>query len=157
MTSAVDDDLPPPPPGFNPISEEPRSPLLSAIGARFARWEPGLAEVVLEVNPSVVNRQGVVHGGAVMTLIDSSSGYAGCYCPYPGRARHALTLSMTTNFLSGGRAPRLTAIGRVTGGGRSVFFTTSEVFDAAGDLVASGTGVFRYRSDSRTLFGAPRA
>lgn len=150
------DPLPPPPEGYDPRTEEPPSPLLGAIGARLTLWEEGLAEVTLEMGPEVVNRQGVAHGGAVMTLIDSATGYAGCFCPYPGRARHALTLSMTTNFLNGGRPPRLIATARVTGGGRSSYFAAAEVRDADGLLIATGTGVFRYRSDSRTLYGAPR-
>ncbi len=153
----MSDQPPPPPPGFDPIREEPPSPILETIGARLIRWEAGLAEVRLSVNPAVINRQGVVHGGVIMTLMDSASGYAVCHCPYPGRARHALTLSMTVNFLGGGRAPELIAQGRVSGGGRSTVFTEADVRDAAGALVARSSGVFRLRADSRDPYGAPRA
>lgn len=155
MTDA-DRDPPPPPEGYDPITEEPVSPLLSTIGARLTRWEDGFAEVVLDVGASVINRQNVVHGGAVMTLIDGASGYAGCYCPYPGRVRHALTLSMTTNFMAPGRAPCLITTSRVVGGGRGTFFTQTDVCDIEGQLVARSSGVFRRRSDSLTLYGAPR-
>ena len=45
---------------------------------------------------------------------------------------------------------------RISGGGASIVFVDVEARNAAGALVAKAQGVFRMRSDSRNLWGAPR-
>ncbi len=42
--------------------------------------------------------------------------------------------------------PRLTATATRSGGGRTIFFSSCEVRDAEGRLVATGSGTFKYRS-----------
>jgi acyl-coenzyme A thioesterase PaaI-like protein len=90
------------------------------------------------------------------TLIDTASGFAGCYCAVPGNRRRAMTLSLDTHFI--GRAKpdgRLTATARQVGGGRNVFFAAAEVRDETGALIATGGGVFRYRGSSGDPHGEP--
>jgi len=72
-------------------------------------------------------------------------GFAGCYTGDPERRQMALTLSLTVNFLGQARGDRLSAEARRTGGGKSTYFAEADVRDATGALVATGTGVFRYR------------
>ena len=50
---------------------------------------------------------------------------------------------------------RLTAEGRVVTAGRNVFFCRTEVFDAAGTLVAFGASTHRYRAGSGDPRGVP--
>lgn len=132
--------------------------MLRALGAELVAWSEGAAVVEAQVAPPMLNRQNVAHGGALMTLMDAAMGYAGCYCPYPGRVRHAFTLSLTTNFIAAGRAAtRLRTEARQIGGGRSVYFAQADIWDAEDRLVASATGAFKYRGESGALFGMPRA
>lgn len=152
----VDEALPPPPEGYDPVTEEPASPMLVAINMTFVEWRDGYARIEGPIAPPAVNRSGIVHGGAMATLIDAASGYAGCWCPYPGRTRRAFTLSLTTQFMAGRRDGLLITEARVTGGGASVFFTEAAVRHEDGELLATGVGTFRRHSASRSLYGEPR-
>jgi uncharacterized protein (TIGR00369 family) len=126
------------------------------VGYRLVHWEEGAAEIELPLQARHMNRSGVMHGGVLTTLIDTACGYTGCYCPTPGRVRRAMTLQLTCQFLSPGLEGRtVTAYGRKTGGGRSVFFATCEVRDEAGKLVGQGEGVFKYRRGSEDPEGEP--
>jgi uncharacterized protein (TIGR00369 family) len=128
------------------------------IGYRVAEWTPGRAAVALEVAERHLNRSGVLHGGVMSTLIDTACGYSGCYCPHPDRARRAMTLQLSTQFVAPVRlGARLSATATVTGGGRSVFFAACTVYDDAGTLVGHGEGVFRYIAGSGDPDGVPNA
>ena len=129
------------------IPESELSGFAKLIGYRLVRWEPDFAEILLELGPEHHNRGHVAHGGVLATLIDTACGFAGCWAP-KGESRAAVTLSMTTQFLSPGRSGRLIATGRKVGGGRGVFFATAEIRDAGGAVVARGEGVFRYRDST---------
>jgi len=100
------------------------------IGYRIVEWSEGLAIVDLAIGPQHLNRSEVLHGGVLTTLIDTVCGYAGCYCPVPGRVRRAVTLSLTTNFTGQVGSGVLKAIGRKQTGGRRIFYCSGEVFDA---------------------------
>ena len=126
------------------------------IGYRIVEWSEGLAVAELAVGPRHLNRSGVLHGGVLTTLIDTVCGYAGCYCPVPGRVRRAVTLSLTTNFTGQVGEGVLKAIGRKQTGGRRIFYCSGEIFDGNGALVAVGQGTFRYRSGSESETGVPR-
>ncbi len=117
------------------------------IGYRLTAWSEGAAEISFEADDRHMNRSGLVHGGVLATVIDAACGFAGCYQAPPGRGRRALTLSLTTQYLqpaAGGA--RLTATAKRTGGGRTIFFSTCEVRDPEGRLIATGSGTFKYRS-----------
>jgi uncharacterized protein (TIGR00369 family) len=128
------------------------------IGYRLVAWRENYAEVELELGPQHLNGHGIPHGGLIMTLLDSACGYAGVYCAVPGNVRHAVTLSLTTQFVGQARGfGRITAIGRKTGGGRHIYFTSGEIRDADGRLIAQASGTFRYRKGSEDPAGQPRA
>jgi len=72
-------------------------------------------------------------------------GFAGCFTGDPDKHQMALTLSMTVNYLGQAQGTRLIAEGHVSGGGRKTYFAKAEVTDDMGNLLATATGVFRYR------------
>ncbi len=126
------------------------------IGYRLVLWERDRAALEYDVAPAHLNRAGLLHGGVIATLLDTVSGFAGCWCPVPGRVRRALTLSLTVNYLGPVRSGRVRAEGRRTGGGRTIFFTAAEVLDDAGRVAAMATGTFRYLPGSGDEAGVPR-
>ncbi len=127
------------------------------IGYRLIEWRPDYAEVELQLGPQHLNGYGIPHGGLIATLLDTACGFAGVYCTVPGNVRHAVTLSLTTQFVGQMRdLGRLVAIGRRTGGGRSIYFATGEVLDGDGRLIAQATATFRYRKGSEDPAGQPR-
>ncbi len=115
------------------------------IGFQVTAWAPDFARVELEIAAHLANRFGIPHGGVHAMLLDSAMGHAGVYTGDPAHRRLSMTLSLTTNFLSQPRGTRLIAEGRRIGGGKSTFFAEGTVHDDTGELLATGTGVFRYR------------
>jgi len=78
------------------------NPFLESLGVRLTQWREGYAELRMSIDPSKLNRQGVLQGGAIATLLDAAAGYAGLYAEPGQAARHAFTLSLTTNYLDKG-------------------------------------------------------
>lgn len=150
------DDDPPPHPSKAADPLIPATGFASLVGYRIALWSWGRADVALEVAEEHLNRSGILHGGVVSTLIDTACGYSGCYCDAPGRARRAMTLQLTTQFLSPARlGQRLTASATVTGGGKSVFFADCAVRADDGTPIGRGHGVFKYIAGSGDPAGMP--
>lgn len=126
------------------------------IGYRLDEWAPDYAVIVYEVRAEHLNRTGLLHGGVIATLLDTASGYSGCFCSIPGNARHPVTLSITPNFLASARSGRIRVVARRTGGGKSVFFTSAEAFGEDGQLIATASGTFKYLPGSGDPNGVPR-
>ena len=137
------------------IDDQIDSPFNQLLGFRITEWRDDEVVLELALQQQHLNRSGVVHGGVLATLIDAGGGFAGCYCPVPGNARRALSLSVTTQFTGQTKAGTIRAVGRKRAGGRKVFFASVEVFSEQGDLIALGEGTYRYRSGSETPQGTP--
>jgi len=54
-----------------------------------------------------------------------------------------LTISLTVQFVAPARSGRVTATGRIVGGGRSILYINADLVDEAGILIASATGVYK--------------
>lgn len=128
-----------------PDLREQSYPLEAHLGYALTQWETDRAVVELPLAPHLANRQGLPHGGVHATLLDTAMGYAGCYTGDADAPQMALTLSLTVTYLSRPKGVRLIAEARRTGGGKSTFFAEAEVRDDLGELIATATGVFRYR------------
>lgn len=126
-----------------------RTPMQALFDLQLEAWEPDRAVFAYRVRPEHLNRSGRLHGGVLAMLLDSASGYSGCYTGLAGERVDAVTLSLTTNFIASVREGRLLAEARRTGGGRSVFFADAWVRDEAGRLLASSTGTFKYIAPHR--------
>ena len=121
----------------------------SIIGHRVALWRPGFVEMHLDIRPDLLNAGGVVHGGVLMSLLDSACGIASSFDEGTGKRRYSLTLAFNANFLKAASIGRLTIRAAKRGGGRNIFVCEAEIIDEAGDIVATGSGTFRYRSGER--------
>ncbi|WP_425073599.1 PaaI family thioesterase [Sagittula sp. S175] len=104
----------------------------------------GGARCILDVTEAHTNRHDVLHGGIAATLLDNAMGATSSLTVDATGRTPFLTVSMTTQFVAAARAgQRLTATGRVTGGGRSLLFLAAELLDEDRRLIASATGVFK--------------
>ncbi|MCP4330985.1 MAG: PaaI family thioesterase [Alphaproteobacteria bacterium] len=135
-----------------------RSPFNQRVGYRLVEWRDDYALVELDVRDDHMNRRGAVHGGVLMTAIDAAGGYCGTFCPYPGRTRMCVTVSLTTEFLRpAGHDERLAITARRRGGGRGLFAASIEVHDQHDHLIALGHGIYRYVRGSGAPDGIPGA
>jgi uncharacterized protein (TIGR00369 family) len=133
----------------------PQSGWTALLDMHTVEWTEGFARTELELKPHHLNASGVVHGGVLMTMLDSVSGRCGLYCNTPNNRRYGMTVSMTCNFTGQSRTGKLIGTARRTAGGTRTYFTTVEIHTGKGDLVATGSGVHRYRSGSETIEGVP--
>lgn len=130
---------------LDPRLVEDAYPLQRHLGFALTAWSEGFARVELPLTEVLMNRQGLPHGGVHATMMDTAMGYAGCFTGDPKVRQMALTLSLTVNYLGQATGDILVAEARVTGGGRKTYFAEGELRDGTGALVATATGVFRYR------------
>lgn len=125
------------------------------LGYRQVSWEEDRAVIELEIQPQHLNLAGVIHGGVLTSLLDVALAEAGTYCPYPGRMRKAITLSLTTTFTGQCTGGVIQVIGVKRAGGSRIFNSTGEVRDQNGNLLAIAEGTFRLRSGSEDPRGMP--
>ncbi|MEJ8475276.1 PaaI family thioesterase [Roseibium algae] len=104
----------------------------------------GSARCHLDINETHTNRHGVMHGGIASTLLDNAMGATGSLSLDDTGQQPFLTISMTTQFLAPAKSgTRVTAIGRVVGGGRSLLFIDGTLKAEDGTLIATANGVFK--------------
>jgi len=125
----------------------------AVLGMRLVEWSAGHAVMELPIQALHLNRSNALHGGVIATLIDAVCGYAGVWVPEGEARRKALTLTLTTNYVGQVREGMVRATAVKKGGGRSIFFSSCEVRDSAGNLVAIGEASYRYRKSDP--FGDP--
>lgn len=101
------------------------------------------AACILDLDDRHLNRQGILHGGLSATLLDSAMGATGSLTVDESGRHPFTTLALTVNFLAPGHAGRVTARGRVTGGGRATLFIEGTLRHEDSTLIATATGVFR--------------
>ncbi|MFG6666639.1 PaaI family thioesterase [Halomonas sp. HNIBRBA4712] len=127
------------------------------LGLYVTEWSSERAVVELTLEAKHLNRSGNVHGGALAALMDNALSLSGLFCPVPGNARRAVTLSLSTTFVGPARQGVLRATGVLRGGGRKIYMASAEVVDEQGNLVAMGEGSFKRTSGSESPDGVPIA
>ncbi len=124
------------------------------LGFELIEWSKDWAVVDLELNHTHLNRNQYVHGGVIMSLLDSACGFSGVYCAVPGNVRRCITIALNTHFLKPVSEGVLRAEARVISRGRKIFFVEANVFNK-GILVGTGAGTFRYVAGGGDEQGVP--
>lgn len=106
-----------------------RQQVMTLIGARLLRVDPGLVEIALPVRPELSQQHGFVHAGIVTTIVDSACGYAAMSLAPAGAA--VLTVEYKVNFMAPAAGERLLARGVVRKPGRTVSVCAGDVFAMA--------------------------
>jgi uncharacterized protein (TIGR00369 family) len=117
------------------------SPFWAYLGMKEQKMENGYAEVQMNVSPDLLQRRGLVHGGAIATLIDGSIGSAVRTTLSEEEAGTA-TVELKINYLRPAKGVYLLAKASLYHRGGTLVFGKSEVFDDAGNLIAVGTATF---------------
>ncbi|PTW54349.1 uncharacterized protein (TIGR00369 family) [Breoghania corrubedonensis] len=133
-----------------PLIEEPAYPFQQLLGFGMTGWKENWARFELPLRETFNNRHGIPHGGIYAAMLDTVMGYAGCYTGDLEKRRTAITLSLTTNYLSRPKGSILIAEGWRTGGGNSTYFAEGRISDETGEILAQGNAVFRYRKGAAT-------
>ena len=122
------------------------------IGHRVAFWRPGFVEMHLNVRKELCNANGLLHGGVLMTLLDSASGFACTFNETATTRRLSVTLAFTTQFIKAARdGDVLTILGAWRPStSQSTFAAETEIYDQNDALIAIGAGTFRYLKGERS-------
>jgi uncharacterized protein (TIGR00369 family) len=119
------------------------SPFANHVGIRLESLEPDTAEVALDYHDEVATVPGLVHGGAISTLVDVAATLASWSTPDGSVPSAGTTVGLTVDFLRAARGIDLRALGRVVKRGRSLCFVDVEVTGPDGDLVAKGLVTYK--------------
>ena len=106
------------------------------LGIEIDSVEPGRARLSVEIRKELLQLQGIMHGGAIATLIDTAVAFAIVGASEPD-ARFT-TVELKVNYLSPIREGRVVADARLVRDGRRIVVADCDVFDANGRLAAKG-------------------
>ena len=113
------------------------------IGCRLVEWGQGTSCIELDVEAKHLNSQCIGHGGVLLSLLDSACGSCGTTLPPPAPRCISVTLSLSANFVHPMRGTKLWARGKMTGGGRKIYFADATIHDDTGQLIATAKGAFK--------------
>ncbi len=121
----------------------PTSPFVGHLGMRLVDVQPGRATLALPFAPELITMTGVVHGGAIASLIDVAGMVAAwSEAEVTGNPRGS-TVALTVNYLAPANNEDLGATATVLRRGRSLVYLDIEVRGASGNLVAKGLATYK--------------
>ena len=112
-------------------------PYARLLGLKFVAAERGSATFALEVREELTRMGKILHGGAVVSLMDTAAACAVHTLLEPGAS--TVTVDLTVHFLRPGSSGRVEARARVLRKGRRVIILNVEAHDGDGSLIATST------------------
>ena len=106
------------------------------LGIELDSVEPGRARLSVEVTESLRQLAGVMHGGAIATLIDTAVAMAIVGVSTPNS--RFTTVELKVNYLRPLKEGRVVAEARLIQDGRRIVVADCDVFDPQGKLAAKG-------------------
>lgn len=117
----------------------PHPPICATVGFRFVEIDEGSAVMELETGEHQYNPIGTVHGGVIVTVLDSVAGCA-VHTTLAAGVGYT-TVSLNTSFLRTVRSDTgvLRAEGRLLRAGRRVALAEAKLMDLDGTMYAHAT------------------
>jgi len=115
-------------------------PFASLLGIQLDAAEPGMASMSFEVRDVLRRDNGVVHGGAIATLIDTCTAFA--IIPFLAEDEHSMTVDLTISYLRPLTVGTATTSARVLRQGSRVIVLSAEVLDHEGKLAATALNTY---------------
>lgn len=115
-------------------------PFARLIGIELEHVASGTATLAVNVRKELTQNQGVVHGGAIASLIDTATAFA-IISLLPPREKVS-TVDLAISFLRPVTGGRLKAVAKVVRGGRRLFVVSAEVFDTQGRLITTALSTY---------------
>lgn len=115
-------------------------PFAQLLQLELESLDSGTATLALNVRRELTQNQGVVHGGAIASLIDTATAFAILSLLAP--KERVTTVDLTISFLRPLRTGRLRAAAKVIRAGRRLFVVSAEVFDEDGKLATTALSTY---------------
>jgi uncharacterized protein (TIGR00369 family) len=113
------------------------SPYWDLLGMKLVENGPGYARLQMPVREEIMQRFGVVHGGAIASLVDAATA-AALFHSFPAMEVILSTVEMKVNYLAPIKQGMVTAEAKIARQGRTIAVGAVEVKDAGGTLAAIG-------------------
>ena len=110
-------------------------PFAKLLGIELEDVAPGTATLGFDIRDDLKQNNGVVHGGAIASLIDTATAFAIISLLPP--EEQATTADLTISYLRPLRNGRARATARVVRAGRRLIVVSAELVDDAGKLIAT--------------------
>ena len=107
------------------------------VNVRIEKIDVGYAEGVLDVRPGNLNMLGIVHGGCLATLADTTAGMGVIASGY-----EAVTVTYCLNFLRPATGKQIRCIANAEKMGKTLCVMRVELFNDASKPVAAGSFTF---------------
>src|SRR5262245_34416279 len=115
-------------------------PYAKFLGLELGDLESGQVSVHLHVRDELLQNQGVVHGGAIASLIDTASAFA--VLSQIDLQEKVTTTDLTIHYLRPVTSGSMKATAKVVRGGRRLFVLSVYVFDEREALVATAVTTY---------------
>ena len=122
------------------------------LGLQLGEIKAGEVSIYLEVRDELKQNQGVVHGGAIASLIDTASAFA--VLTQIDLDERVTTTDLTIHYLRPVTNGRMTATARTIRGGRRLFVLSVEVVNEANALLATAVTTYIKLDQNRTKSSA---
>lgn len=114
-----------------------RIPYVRLLGLEFVSAGRGEAVFAVEAREELTRMGGIMHGGAVVSLMDTAAAFAVHTLLEP--SGRTVTVDLTVHFLRPAGDGRVEARARVLRRGRRVIILNVEATDGSGELIATST------------------
>ncbi|MDQ3805386.1 MAG: PaaI family thioesterase [Acidobacteriota bacterium] len=117
-----------------------RVPYARLLGLEFIAAERGAATFALDWREELSRMEGIMHGGALVSLLDTAAAFAVLTLLPPGG--RTVTVDLTVHFLRPVASGRIEARARVLREGRRVCIIMVEATDRLGVLISTATTTY---------------
>jgi uncharacterized protein (TIGR00369 family) len=115
-------------------------PYAQLLGIELEKLGSGEATLTLKIRPELSQNDGVVHGGAIASLIDTATAFAILTLLEP--EERVTTVDLTITYLRPAVDGKLSATARVLRQGRRLFAVSAEVADSSETLLATALSTY---------------
>jgi uncharacterized protein (TIGR00369 family) len=115
-------------------------PYAHLLGIELGDVSQGVATLGLDVRKELTQNHGVVHGGAIASLIDTAMAFAIISLLAP--RERVTTVDLTISYLRPLTVGRITAVAKVVRAGRRLFVVSADVFSEDGKLATTALSTY---------------
>lgn len=115
-------------------------PYARLLGIQVAEVGTGTATLTLKIRKELRQNHGVVHGGAIASLIDTATAFAIISLLSP--KEKVTTVNLTISYLRPATDGQLSATAEIVRAGRRLFVVSAKVTDASGNLTATALSTY---------------
>ncbi len=113
-----------------------RVPYVNLLKMELSDIKSGEAVLELEIRDELKQPQGLLHGGAISSLIDTATAFAAATMLEEGE--NAFTSNLTVHFLRSVRKGKIKCKAKVIKDGKRLITVSAEVNNDDGELIATG-------------------